>query len=172
VPSIVMGIFAYTIVVLPQGHFSALSGAVVLAFIMVPIIIRSTEEMLKLVPGSLREGSLALGAQEWRTAWRVMVPAALSGIVTGLMLAIARAGGEAAPMLFTAFGNPFMSVSLEDPIATLPHTVYVYAISPYEDWKAKAWGTALVLISIVLVLNIVARSVVGWRSRRMGGARR
>ena len=166
-----MGIFAYTIVVLPQGHFSALSGGVVLAFIMLPIIIRSTEEMLKLVPGSLREGSLALGAPEWRTTLRVMLPAAVSGIVTGLMLAIARAAGEAAPMLFTAFGNPFMSIDLSEPIATLPHTIYVYAISPYEDWQAKAWGTALVLIVLVLVLNIAARSVVGWRSRRMGGVR-
>jgi phosphate transport system permease protein len=171
VPSIVMGIFAYTIVVLPQGHFSALSGGVVLGFIMLPIIIRSTEEMLKLVPGSLREGSLALGAPEWRTTLRVMLPAAVSGIVTGLMLAIARAAGEAAPMLFTAFGNPFMSIDPSEPIATLPHTIYVYAISPYEDWKAKAWGTALVLIVLVLVLNILARSIVGWRSRRMGGVR-
>jgi phosphate transport system permease protein len=169
VPSIVMGIFAYTIIVLPQGHFSALSGAVVLAFIMLPIVIRSTEEMLKLVPASLREGSLALGAQEWRTTWRVMLPAALSGIVTGLMLAIARGAGEAAPMLFTAFGNPFMSTELDQPVATLPHTIYVYAISPYEDWKAKAWGTALVLIVLVLALNILARSVVGWRTRRMRG---
>jgi phosphate transport system permease protein len=171
VPSIVMGIFAYTIVVLPQGHFSALSGGIVLAFIMVPIIIRSTEEMLKLVPGSLREGSLALGAPEWRTSWRVMLPAAVGGIVTGLMLAIARAAGEAAPMLFTSFGNPFMSTSLEDPIATLPHTIYVYASSPYPDWIQKAWGTALVLIVFVLVLNILARSAVGWRTRRLGGVR-
>jgi phosphate transport system permease protein len=171
VPSIVMAIFAYTIIVLPQGHFSALSGGVVLAFIMLPIIVRSTEEMLKLVPGSLREGSLALGAQEWRTSWRVLLPAALGGIVTGLMLAIARAAGEAAPMLFTAFGNPFMSTSLDQPIATLPHTIYVYAISPYEDWKAKAWGTALVLIFLVLTLNIVARALVGWRSRRLGAVR-
>ena len=168
VPSIVMGIFAYTIIVLPQGHFSAWSGAVVLAFIMLPIIIRSTEEMLKLVPGSLREGSLALGAQEWRTSLRVLLPAALSGIVTGLMLAIARAAGEAAPMLFTAFGNPFVSTSLDEPIATLPHTIFVYATSPYEDWKTKAWGTALVLIVLVLTLNIIARTVVGWRTRRLG----
>ena len=168
VPSIVMGIFAYTIIVLPQGHFSAWSGAVVLAFIMLPIVIRSTEEMLKLVPGSLREGSLALGAQEWRTSARVLLPAALSGIVTGLMLAIARAAGEAAPMLFTAFGNPFMSTSLDAPIATLPHTIFVYATSPYEDWKSKAWGTALVLIVLVLALNVIARSVVGWRTRRLG----
>ena len=171
VPSIVMGIFAYTIIVLPQGHFSALSGGVVLSFIMLPVIVRSTEEMLKLVPGSLREGSLALGAPEWRTSLRVMLPAAASGILTGLMLAIARAAGEAAPMLFTSFGNPFMSTSLDDPIATLPHTIYVYAISPYEDWKAKAWGTALVLIVLVLTLNVVARSIVGWRTRQFGGVR-
>ena len=171
VPSIVMGIFAYTIIVLPQGHFSALSGGVVLAFIMLPIIVRSTEEMLKLVPGSLREGSLALGAQEWRTSWRILLPAALGGIMTGLMLAIARAAGEAAPMLFTAFGNPFMSTSIDDPIATLPHTIYVYAISPYEDWKAKAWGTALVLITIVLTLNILSRALVHWRTRRTGAVR-
>ena len=171
VPSIVMGIFAYTIIVLPQGHFSALSGGVVLSFIMLPVIVRSTEEMLKLVPGSLREGSLALGAPEWRTSLRVMLPAAASGILTGLMLAIARAAGEAAPMLFTAFGNPFMSTSLDEPIATLPHTIYVYAISPYEDWKAKAWGTALVLIVLVLTLNVVARSIVGWRTRQFGGVR-
>ncbi len=171
VPSIVMGIFAYTIVVLPMGHFSALAGGVVLAFIMLPIIIRSTEEMLKLVPGSLREGSLALGAPEWRTTWRVLLPAAVSGIVTGLMLAIARAAGEAAPMLFTAFGNPFMSTGLDQPIATLPHTIYVYAISPYPDWQAKAWGTALVLIVLVLVLNVAARSIVGWRTRGMGTVR-
>jgi phosphate transport system permease protein len=171
VPSIVMGIFAYTIIVLPQGHFSALSGGVVLSFIMLPIIVRSTEEMIRLVPGSLREGSLALGAPEWRTSLRVVVPAAISGIVTGLMLAIARAAGEAAPMLFTAFGNPFISTDLEQPVATLPHTIYVYAVSPYPDWQAKAWGTALVLIVLVLTLNIAARAIVGWRSRGLTGTR-
>jgi phosphate transport system permease protein len=168
VPSIVMGIFAYTIVVLPQRHFSALAGGVVLAFIMLPIIIRSTEEMLKLVPGSLREGSLALGAAEWRTWWRVLLPAAGSGILTGVMLAVARAAGEAAPMLFTAFGNPFLSLDLGQPVATLPHTIYVYAISPYEDWRAKAWATALVLIGLVLVLNLAARGLTAWRARRLG----
>jgi phosphate transport system permease protein len=168
VPSIVMGIFAYSIVVLPQGHFSALAGGVVLAFIMLPIVIRSTEEMLKLVPASLREGSLALGAAEWRTWWRVLLPAAGSGILTGVMLAVARAGGEAAPMLFTAFGNPFFSTSLEEPVATLPHTIYTYAISPYADWRAKAWATALVLIALVLTLNVLARTLAGWRTRRLG----
>jgi len=168
VPSIVMGIFAYTIVVVPQRHFSALAGGVVLAFIMLPIVVRSTEEMLKLVPSSLREASLALGAPEWRTWWNVLLPAAWNGILTGLMLAIARAGGEAAPMLFTAFGNPFMSVSLDQPIATLPHTIYTYAISPYEDWRAKAWATALVLIVLVLALNVTARYVTGRRARKLG----
>jgi phosphate transport system permease protein len=167
VPSIVMGIFAYSLVVLPQGHFSALAGGVVLAFIMLPILIRTTEEMLKLVPGSLREGSLALGAPDWRTSLRVLVPAAASGIVTGIMLAVARAAGEAAPMLFTAFGNPFMNTDFSQPVATLPHTVFVYAISPYEDWRAKAWATAFVLIAIVLILNITARGLSAWRSRRL-----
>ncbi len=127
VPSIVMAIFAYALIVLPQRHFSAFSGGMVLSFIMLPIIIRSTEEMLKLVPNSLREGSLALGAAEWRTSLSVILPAAGNGVLTGMMLAIARAAGEAAPMLFTAFGNPFMSASLNQPVATLPHTIYVYA---------------------------------------------
>jgi phosphate transport system permease protein len=163
-----MGIFAYTLIVLPQHHFSALSGGVVLSFIMLPIIIRSTEEMLKLVPNSLREGSLALGAQEWKTSLSVILPAAGNGVLTGLMLAIARAAGEAAPMLFTAFGNPFMSTRLDQPIATLPHTIYVYAISPYEDWRAKAWATALVLITMVLSLNVLARLTVWWRTRQLG----
>jgi phosphate transport system permease protein len=168
VPSIVMGIFAYTIVVLPQRHFSALAGGVVLGFIMLPIIVRSTEEMLRLVPASLHEASLALGAAQWRTWLRVLIPAAGSGILTGVMLAVARAAGEAAPMLFTAFGNPFLSTDLNQPIATLPHTIYVYAISPYQDWKEKAWATALVLIALVLALNVLARAITAWRARRLG----
>jgi phosphate transport system permease protein len=168
VPSIVMGIFAYTLVVLPQRHFSAFSGGVVLSFIMVPIVIRTTEEMIKLVPNSLREGSLALGAAEWKTSASVILPAALNGVLTGLMLAIARAAGEAAPMLFTAFGNPFMNTDINQPIATLPHTIFVYAVAPYQDWHTKAWGTALVLIVLVLLLNILARLIVWWRVRRLG----
>jgi len=170
VPSIIMGIFAYTLIVLPQRHFSALSGGVVLAFIMLPIIIRTTEEMLKLVPRSLHEGSLALGAPEWRTSLSVILPAAGNGVITGLMLAIARAAGEAAPMLFTSFGNPFMSTALDQPIATLPHTIFVYAISPYPDWHAKAWATALVLIVVILALNILARLITWWRARQLGSA--
>ncbi len=168
VPSIVMGIFAYTLIVLPQKHFSAFSGGLVLSFIMIPTIVRTVEEMLKLVPPFYREGSLALGAPEWRTYLKVVIPAAGNGIVTGIMLAIARAAGEAAPMLFTAFGNPFMSFSLDQPVATLPQTIYVYAISPYPDWQAKAWGTALVLIILVLSLNIAARVITGIRNRRLG----
>lgn len=172
VPSIVMGIFAYTLVVLPQRHFSALSAGIVLSFIMVPIIIRTTEEMVKLVPGSLREGALALGAAEWKASASVILPAALNGVLTGLMLAIARAAGEAAPMLFTAFGNPFMNTDINQPIATLPHTIFTYAIAPYADWHAKAWGTALVLIAIVLLLNVLARLIVWWRVRRLGSVLR
>ncbi|MDE3089780.1 MAG: phosphate ABC transporter permease PstA [Chloroflexota bacterium] len=169
IPSIVMGIFAYTVIVLPQKHFSALAGAVALAVIMTPIVLRTTEEMLKLVPRDLREGSLALGAPEWKTALQVLLPAALNGVVTGVMLGIARVAGEAAPMIFTAFGNPFFSTDVNQPIATLPHTIFVYAISPYRDWHAKAWTTALVLIALVLGLNIAARGLIGWRTRRLAG---
>jgi phosphate transport system permease protein len=171
VPSIVMGIVAYALVVQPQGHFSAFSGGVVLSFIMVPIIIRTTEEMIRLVPPSLREGALGLGAPDWTSTLRVVVPAAISGLVTGLMLAIARGAGEAAPMLFTSFGNPFMSTDYGQPVATLPHTLFIYASSPYEDWRQKAWATALVLIVIVLVLNVFARALVAFRSRRLGPSR-
>ncbi len=171
VPSIVMGIFAYALIVLPQKHFSALAGGVVLAFIMLPIITRTTEEMLRLVPGTFREGSLALGAPEWKTSWRVILPAAWNGVLTGLMLGIARAAGEAAPMLFTAFGNPFMNTDINQPIATLPHTIFVYAIAPYDDWHAKAWATALVLIALVLILNVSARVLVAWRARKLGLSR-
>lgn len=168
VPSIVMGIFAYTIIVLPQRHFSAFSGGVVLSFIMLPIIVRTTEEMLKLVPNTLREASLALGAPEWKTSFSVILPAAFNGVLTGLVLAVARAAGEAAPMLFTSFGNPFMNTDFNQPVSTLPHLIYTYAISPYADWHAKAWAAALVLIVLVLVSNIVARVAVWWRVRQLG----
>ncbi|MBI4673340.1 MAG: phosphate ABC transporter permease PstA [Chloroflexi bacterium] len=169
VPSIIMGIFAYTVIVLTQGHFSALSGGFALAIIMTPIALRTTEEMLKLVPKTLREGSLALGAADWRTLLQVMLPAAISGVITGIMLGVARVAGEAAPMLFTAFGNPFFSAALDQPIATLPHQVYVYAISPYKDWQDKAWATALVLIALVLSLEVVARGVTSWQQRKLRG---
>lgn len=170
IPTIVVGMFAYALVVLPQRHFSALSGGVALAVIMAPTILRTTEEMLKLVPRNLREGSLALGASNWKTSFQILLPAALNGIVTGIMLAIARVAGETAPMIFTAFGNPFMNTDLTQPIATLPQTIFVYAISPYQDWHAKAWTTALVLITLVLGLNILARALTWWRTRRLGVA--
>jgi phosphate transport system permease protein len=168
VPSIVVGIFAYTVIVLPQKQFSAFAGGFALAIIMTPIVLRTTEEMLKLVPRSLHEGSLALGASEWKTTLQITLPAAMNGVVTGIMLGIARVAGEAAPMIFTAFGNPFFSTALDQPIATLPHMVYVYAISPYKDWHAKAWTTALVLVALVLGLNIIARAITAWQLKRMG----
>ncbi len=168
IPSIVMGIFAYTIIVLPQRHFSALSGGVALAIIMIPIVTSTTAEMLKLVPRTWREGSLGLGAPEWKTAVQVLLPATLNGVLTGIMLGIARVAGEAAPMIFTAFGNPFFSTDVNQPMATLPHTIFVYAISPYKDWHDKAWTTALVLITLVLGLNILARAVTWWRTRKLG----
>ncbi len=168
IPSIVMGIFAYTIVVLPQRHFSALSGGVALAIIMTPIVTTTTVEMLKLVPRNWREGSLALGASDWRTAVQVLLPATLNGVLTGIMLGIARVAGEAAPMIFTAFGNPFFSTDINQPVATLPHTIFVYAISPYKDLHDKAWTTALVLIVLVLGLNVAARVIASWRTRKLG----
>ncbi len=168
VPSIVMGIFAYTVVVLTQRHFSALSGGFALAIIMIPIVTRTTEEMMRLVPNDLREGALALGAPRWKTTLQVLFPAAISGVITGVMLAIARAAGEAAPMIFTAFGNPYFNFDPNQPTATLPHTIFVYAISPYKDWHDKAWTTALVLIALVLGLNIIARGFLWWRRRSMG----
>jgi len=170
VPSIVVGIFAYTIVVLPMKHFSALAGGLALAVIMLPTVIRTTEEMLKLVPGGLREASLALGAPEWRTSLEVILPAALEGVITGVMLGIARVAGEAAPLMLTSFGNPFWNTDITQPIAALPHTIFVYAIAPYKDWHDKAWTTALVLIILVLGLNVAARWLVGWRRRQLRGA--
>ena len=168
VPSIVMGMFAYAVIVLPQRHFSALSGGIALAIIMAPIILRTTEEMLKLVPRNLREGSLALGASEWKTTVQVMLPAAINGVVTGVMLGVARVAGEAAPMIFTAFGNPNLSTDLDQPVATLPHLIYVYSIAPYKEWHDKAWTTAFVLIVLVLGLNIAARLFTWWRLKKMG----
>jgi phosphate transport system permease protein len=157
VPSIVMGIFAYTLIVARQRHFSALSAGFALGVMMLPAITRTTEEMLRLVPNSLREGALALGLPRWRTTVSVVVPTAARGVLTGVVLAIARVAGETAPLLFTAFGNPFWNVDINQPIATLPHTLFTYAISPYDDWRAKAWGTALVLAALVLVTSLLAR---------------
>jgi phosphate transport system permease protein len=159
VPSIVVGIFAYSLAVLPVKHFSALAGGLALAFMMIPIITRTTEELLNLVPGTLREGSLALGATRARAAFSVMVPAALPGIMTGILVALARIAGETAPLLFTAFNNRFFSTSLGQPISSLPVQVYTYAISPYEDWHRQAWAGALVLVAVVFVFSVLARLV-------------
>lgn len=157
IPSIVTGVFVYTIVVVPLKHFSALSGGIALALIMVPIVARTTEEMIKLVPHSLREGALALGAPQWRTTLGVVVPAAASGIATGAMLAIARISGETAPLLFTAFGSRFFSYYLNQPIASLTVQIYNYAISPYDEWHAQAWAATLVLMTLILSINIAVR---------------
>jgi phosphate transport system permease protein len=157
IPSIVTGVFVYAIVVLPMKHFSALAGGVALALIMVPIVARTTEEMLKLVPHSMREGALALGAPQWRVTLGVVIPAAASGIATGAMLAIARVSGETAPLLFTAFGSRFFSTSLNEPIASLTVQIYNYALSPYDEWHAQAWAATLVLMTLVLGINIMVR---------------
>jgi len=157
IPSIVTGVFVYTILVLPMKHFSAMAGGVALALIMIPIVARTTEEMLKLVPHSMREGALALGAPQWRVILGVVVPAAAPGIATGAMLAIARISGETAPLLFTAFGSRFFPESLNEPIASLTVQIYNYAISPYDEWHAQAWAATLVLMTLVLGINIIVR---------------
>jgi phosphate transport system permease protein len=157
IPSIVTGVFVYTIIVVPTKHFSALAGGVALAMIMIPIVARTTEEMLKLVPHSMREGALALGAPQWRVILGVVVPAAAPGIATGAMLAIARISGETAPLLFTAFGSRFFPESLNQPIASLTVQIYNYAISPFDEWHAQAWAATLVLMTLVLGINIMVR---------------
>ena len=159
VPSIVVGIFAYAVIVHPMGRFSTLAGSFALAMIMVPLVTRTTEEMIILVPHELREASLALGVPQWKTSLSVIVRTALSGIATGVILAIARVAGETAPLLFTAFGNRFWSTSLVQPIATLTVQVYTYAISPFPDWQRQAWAGALVLTGIVLALELGVRWV-------------
>jgi phosphate transport system permease protein len=157
VPSIVIGVFVYGIAVLPFKQFSALAGGIALGMMMIPIIARTTEELLLLVPGTMREGALALGATRARAVFSVVVPAALPGIITGIVLALARIAGETAPLLFTAFNNQFFTTSLRQPISSLTVQVYTYAQSPYEDWHRQAWAGALVLVSIVLICSILAR---------------
>jgi len=157
VPSIIVGVFIYTIIVLPMKQFSAMAGGFALAVIMIPIVARTTEEMIRLVPASLREGALALGAPQWRVTTGVVLPAAASGIVTGAMLAIARVSGETAPLLFTAFGSRFFNVYLDQPTASLTVQIYNYAISPYDEWHAQAWAATLILMTLILVINITVR---------------
>jgi len=156
-PSIVIGIFAWEFLVRPIGHFSALAGGVALGTMMIPLVTRTTEEMLRVVPTSLREAALALGYQKWRTSISVVLRTALAGIATGALVAVARIAGETAPLLFTAFGNQFWSTALREPIAALPLQIFSYAISPYDEWHQQAWAGALVLITIVLIISIAAR---------------
>ena len=159
VPSIVIGIFAYGLAVLPVHRFSALAGGLALGFMMIPIVTRTTEELLNLVPSTLREGALALGATRARAAFGVMVPAALPGIMTGILVALARIAGETAPLLFTSFNNRFFTTRLDQPIASLTVQVYTYAISPYDDWHRQAWAGALVLVAFVFIFSVLARMV-------------
>lgn len=159
VPSIVIGIFAYTLVVLPFKHFSTIAGAFALGLMMIPITLRNTEEFLLGVPRALREGSMALGAGKWTTIIRVVVPAAYRGIMTAILLALARVAGETAPLLFTAFGNRYWSPGWDQPTASLPVMIYTYAISPYDDWHRQAWAAGLVLLGLILMVNIVARVI-------------
>lgn len=189
VPSIVVGLFVYALIVKPMGHYSGLAGGVALAILMLPTIIRTTEEMLKLVPHSLREGSLALGASEWKTSLSVLFPAAFSGIMTGFLLALARAMGETAPLLFTALGNERYNVSqivtsgirgkqgffqilervINQPLDSLPLTLWKYASQPYPERVAQSWGVALVLMIFVLLLNIIARVWIANRAKKLRG---
>lgn len=156
-PSIVIGISAWEFLVRPVGHFSALAGGAALGAMMIPLVTRTTEEMLLVVPTSLREAALALGYPRWRTSLSVVLRTALAGIVTGALVAVARIAGETAPLLFTAFGNQFWSTSVREPIAALPLQIFTYAISAYDEWHRQAWAGALVLISIVVIISIAAR---------------
>jgi phosphate transport system permease protein len=157
IPSIVIGIIIYEWVVRPMGGFSALSGSVALALMMLPSIIKATEETLKLLPESLKEASLALGVPYYKTILKVIVPTGLSGIFTGVILSIARVIGETAPLLFTAFGNPFMTTNVLKPMSSLPLIIFNYATSPYDDWHQLAWGASMVLILMILILNIITK---------------
>ncbi|HET7150500.1 MAG TPA: phosphate ABC transporter permease PstA [Candidatus Acidoferrum sp.] len=159
VPSIVIGIFAFSLAVLPFRHFSTLAGGFALGIMMIPITLRSTEEFLRSVPVSLREGAMALGASKWKAIATVIVPCAYRGILTAVLLAFARVAGETAPLLFTALGNRFWSPGWNQPTASLPVVIYTYALSAYEDWHRQAWAAGLVLLGLILVINIVARAI-------------
>jgi phosphate transport system permease protein len=159
VPSIVIGIFAYALAVLPFKHFSTFAGGFALGLMMIPITLRGTEEFLRSVPNALREGAMALGASKWKTIATVIIPAAYRGILTAVLLAFARVAGETAPLIFTALGNSFWSPGWTQPTASLPVTIYNYALSPYEDWHRQAWAGGLVLLGLILIINIVARGI-------------
>jgi len=164
VPSIVIGIFAYSLIVLRTKQFSTLAGGFALGVMMIPISVRTTEEFLRAVPTSLREAAMALGANKWKTISTVVIPAAIQGIITGIMLDVARVAGETAPLLFTAFSNQFWSPGWNQPTASLPVVIYTYAIAPYDDWHRQAWAAGLVLLGLVLVANIGARVILARRA--------
>jgi phosphate transport system permease protein len=159
VPSIVIGIFAYTLIVLPQKHFSTLAGGLALSIMMIPIAVRSSEEFLRAVPLALREGAMALGASKSKAILTVVIPAAKNGIITGVMLNLARVAGETAPLIFTSFGNRYWSSGWDQPTAALPVMIFTYATAPYEDWHQQAWSAGFVLLSLILAVNIVARLI-------------
>jgi phosphate transport system permease protein len=165
-PSIVIGLFAYTLAVLPVKHFSALAGGVALGVMVIPITVRSTEEFLRAIPNSLREGAMALGASKWKTIATVVIPAASGGIITGMLLSLARVAGETAPLIFTALSNQYWSPGWGQPIASLPVMIYTYAISPYDDWHRQAWAAGLVLLAMVLIANIGCRLVINRKGVR------
>jgi phosphate transport system permease protein len=170
VPSIVIGVFVYGIAVLPFRHFSALAGGLALGIMMIPLIMRTTEELLRLVPSTLREGALALGATRGRAVFTVVVPAALPGIITGILLALARIAGETAPLLFTALNNRFWSTDPTQPISTLTVQIFTYAVAPYDDWHRQAWAGALVLVTIVLLCSLLARIATARMEKLQRGA--
>jgi phosphate transport system permease protein len=159
IPSIVIGIFAYLVVVIPLKSFSALAGGIALSIIMLPIIVKTSEEILRLVPIHIREAGLALGLPRWKVILFIILKGSISNLLTGIILAISRAAGETAPLLFTAFGNMYISYELKEPMATLPVQIYTYAISPYKDWQRQAWGGAFVLMILILAMNLIARFI-------------
>jgi len=161
-PSIIIGLFVYSVIVVPMGHFSAWAGAMALAIIMIPVVVRTTEDMLRLVPDSLREAAAALGAPKWKIIVTVAYRAALQGMLTGVLLAVARVSGETAPLLFTALNNQFWSSDLDAPMANLPIVIFQFAMSPYADWQTLAWGGALLITATILFLNIGARLLASW----------
>ena len=169
VPSIVIGLVAYGLVVIPQRHFSAFAGGVALAIMMVPTVARTTEEMLLLVPHAVREAAFGIGIPQWRTTISITLPTARAGIITGVMLAFARVAGETAPLMFTAFGNQFWSFSANQPIAALPLQIFTYAITPYDDWHRQAWAGALMLVTLIVGTTTLVRFV--FMRRMLGGAR-
>jgi phosphate transport system permease protein len=164
-PSIIIGLFVYELMVVRMGHFSAWAGSVALAIIVVPVVVRTTEDMLILVPGSLREAAIALGTPQWKVIVSVIYRAALQGMLTGVMLAVARIAGETAPLLFTALNNQFWSTNMNGPMANLPVVIFQFALSPYADWQELAWGGAVLITFTILLLNILARFLAGWSNR-------